>query len=115
MAEFVIETWDAKKHVRDGFSSGQPSLDDFLHKRVNQYAKRNLGKTFVARCDGEWRVLGYYTLASSAIRFESLPANLAKKLPKHPVPTVLLARLAIDRSCQGQGLGKLLLADALKR
>ena len=61
------------------------------------------------------RVLGYYTLASGAIAAESLPAKQAKRLPRHAVPVVLLARLAVDRSVQGKGLGGFLLRDALTR
>jgi predicted N-acetyltransferase YhbS len=60
-------------------------------------------------------VLGYYTLAGGAIDVESLPEKLSKKLPQHPVPVVLLARLAVDQSVQGKGLGIFLLRDALHR
>lgn len=54
-------------------------------------------------------MLGYFTLASSAIAFENLPPDESQKLPKHPVPTILLGRLAVDRTQQGQGLGETLL------
>jgi GNAT superfamily N-acetyltransferase len=54
-------------------------------------------------------------LASGAISFEDLPARAAKKLPRHPIPVVLLARLAVAKPVQGQGLGPLLLVNALKR
>ena len=61
------------------------------------------------------RVLGYYTLASGAIETDSLPATQAKKLPRHAVPVILLARLAVDQSVHGTGVGGLLLRDALTR
>lgn len=115
MADFAIEAWNGKNHVRDGFTCGEPSLDDFLHLHLSQYEKRRLGKTFVATKTGERTVLGYYTLASSSIPFANVPPTLAKKLAKHPVPVVLLARLAVDLSVQGQGLGETLLADAMRR
>jgi predicted N-acetyltransferase YhbS len=60
-------------------------------------------------------VLGYYTLAASAVSFEHLPTADSRKLPKHPVPVVLLARLAVDASFHGQRLGEGLLMDALER
>jgi GNAT superfamily N-acetyltransferase len=101
--------------VREGFDCGKPSLDQFIHTLVSQYEKRNLGRTYVALPPGEERVLGYYTLASGAISVESLPAKQAKKLPRHAVPVVLLARLAVDRSVHGKGLGGSLLRDALTR
>jgi GNAT superfamily N-acetyltransferase len=82
---------------------------------VTQYEKRNLGRTFVAVKGDEKRVLGYYTLASGAVAFQNLPAGAARNLPKHPVPVILLARLAVEESVQGQGLGEYLLLDALRR
>lgn len=60
-------------------------------------------------------MLGYFTLATGAIPLDFLPPAPAAKLPKHPIPTALLARLAVDQTMQGQGLGKLLLIDALRR
>lgn len=104
-----------KNHDRGGFDCGKAPLDDFLRGLVSQYEKRNLGRTYVAGRPGEKRVLGYYTLASGAISFQNLPADAARKLPRHPVPVILLARLAVDRSAQGSGLGRALLVDALKR
>ena len=71
--------------------------------------------TFVAAPLAGVKVLGYYTLAASAVAFDQLPADAARKLPKHPLPVVLLARLAVDRSAQGQRLGEGLLLDALQR
>ena len=102
-------------HLRDSFESGVPSLDNFLRSLVSQYEKRNLGRTYVAFRDEDPRVLGYYTIASGAVAFEDLPAEGTKKLPRHPVPVVLIARLAVDLSVQGQRLGEKLLIDSLAR
>jgi GNAT superfamily N-acetyltransferase len=104
-----------RTHDRSAFDCGKAALDDFLRNLVSQYEKRNLGRTYVALRPGEKRVLGYYTLASGAISFQNLPTGAARKLPRHPVPVILLARLAVDRSAQGSGLGRTLLVDALKR
>lgn len=109
----------ATRHDRSAFSCGQTSLDEFLQTRVNQYQRRNLGQTFVAVPQGDkvnhHQVIGYYTLAASAIAFQNLPLGRSRKLPKHPVPVVLLGRLAVDRAHQGRGLGEGLLLDALQR
>jgi GNAT superfamily N-acetyltransferase len=114
-----VDEWRIERlgrgHVREGFDCGKPSLNDFLQALVGQYEKRNLGRTYVALQEGDQRVLGYYTLASGAIAVESLPAKQAKKLPRHAVPIVLLARLAVDQSVHGRGLGGFLLRDALTR
>ncbi len=114
MGDWRIEQFD-RGHVREGFDCGKPSLNDFLRSLVSQYEKRDLGRTYVAFQAGDRRVLGYYTLTSGAIGAASLPANQAKKLPRHAVLVVLLARLAVDRSAHGKGLGGFLLRDALTR
>lgn len=113
-ADWTIEPF-SKRHDRSVFSCGRPSLDDFLRTRVSPYEKRRLGKTFMAVFQGDARVVGYYTLAAGAIAFDNLPIEFSRKLPKHPVPVVLLARLAVDGTAQGQGLGEALLLDALQR
>ncbi|HZU36224.1 MAG TPA: GNAT family N-acetyltransferase [Gemmataceae bacterium] len=114
MAEWQFERWD-RAHARGEFCCGKAPLDDFLRSLVSQYEKRKLGRTYIAVRPGEKRVIGYYTVASSCVPFANLPPGAAKKLPKHPVPTVLLGRLAVDQTAQGQGLGAELLIDALKR
>ena len=114
MTDWRIERLNSS-HERGAFNCGKPPLDEFLRSLIGQYERRNLGRSYVATRNDESRVLGYYTLASGALTFESLPLKQAKKLPKHPVPVALLARLAVDQSVQGQGLGEYLLLNALRR
>ncbi|MBH0194792.1 MAG: GNAT family N-acetyltransferase, partial [Nitrospira sp.] len=73
--------------------------------------RRGFGRTYVAVSEASVSVSGYYTISSGSVGFETVPENL----PHHPVPIVLLGRLAVDRRSQGQGVGKLLLVDALRR
>ncbi|HZY86446.1 MAG TPA: GNAT family N-acetyltransferase [Gemmataceae bacterium] len=114
MADWQIERLD-KSHQRGEFCCGKAPLDDFLRSLVSQYEKRGLGRTYVAVKPGEKRAYGYYTLASGAVAFAALPTEVARKLPRHPVPVALLGRLAVDQAAQGQGLGAELLMDALHR
>lgn len=114
MDDWSVERLDGS-HQRDSFSCGKKTLDNFVRLLVSQYERRRLGRTFVAVRPGEKRVCGFYTLASGSVSFQHFPAEVAKKLPKHPVPVVLLARLAVDQMVQGSGLGRLLLLDALRR
>lgn len=114
MAEWQIELL-TDDHERGAFSCGKSSLDAFIRTQAGQYARKDVGRTYVAIRPGAKAVIGYYTLSASAIEFTSPPSALSKKLPKHPVPTVLLGRLAVDTSARGTGLGRDLLADALKR
>ncbi len=114
MDEWRIVRLD-RSHVRAGFDCGKPALNDFLHVLVTQYEKRDLGRTYVGLQGDDRRVLGYYTLACGAVQVENLPAGRARKLPRHAVPVILLARLAVDHDLQGRGLGGFLLRDAMTR
>lgn len=108
--QFVIELL-GKKHQRQNFDCGELSLNQFLKEFARQNNEKGLGRTFVIIVPETTEVLGYYTLSSSSIEFDSIP----EKLPRYPTPTVLLGRLAVDRSARGLGLGELLLLDALRR
>lgn len=114
MTDWRIEPFRSD-HGRSDFSCGVPSLDDFIRLRVSQYEQRRLGKTYVAVPTSDARVGGYYTIAAGSIPFESVPPELARKLPHHPVPCLLIARLAVATEHQGQALGETLLLDSLRR
>lgn len=119
MAEAAPTAWVierlGKHHDRGEFACGQPLLDDWLKLRSSQYEKKDLARTYVAIRPGETVVRGYYAIASHRVSYEALPDDQAKGLPHIDVPVVLLGRLAVDRSAQGQRLGELLLMDALRR
>lgn len=101
-------------HERADFFSGHAALDNFIQKLAGQYEKRRLGRTFVATAPSDERVAGYYTIAAGALDLSALPEAERKKLPKHPIPTIHLGRLAVDQSQRGKGLGEILLMHALK-
>lgn len=111
---WVIEPL-ADRHERAAFDCGVPVLNDWLAQRAGQFTRKDLARTYVAVRPGEVAVLGYYALSSHMVRFEALPADQAKGLPRLDVPVALLGRLAVDRPTQGQGLGAELLIDALRR
>ena len=102
-------------HNRKEFDCGKPELDDWLARFARQHQERGISQTFVAvHVDSPGRILGFYALTACEIVTQELPAEFASKLPRK-APGVKLGRLAVDRSVQGQGLGELLLADAIKR
>ena len=100
-----------KIHERNDFDCGEESLNEFLKKFARQNDKRGLGKTFVLIEEGKTEVLGYYTVSSGSVTFDEVPENL----PRYPIPVAHIGRLAVDRKTKGQGLGELLLVDALKK
>jgi len=102
-------------HEKAGFSCGNDMLDNYLHKQAKQDMKRKLSACFVLSAGKEIR--GYYTLSSASIQKSQLPESIIKKLPPsyNDLPVTLLGRLAVDNKFKGQGIGKLLLIDALRR
>lgn len=104
-----------RQHDRAAFSCGIADLDDYLKRRAGQDVRRRIARVFVCTESGSSAVLGFYTLSALAIDISSLPEGQARKLPRHPVPAAMIGRLAVDRSAQRQGLGRLLLADAIQR
>lgn len=103
-------------HNRKVFKCGVSALDNYLKKQAGQDIRRNISRVFAAvPLEKPETVIGYYTLSSLSIELEELPDNVLRKLPKHPVPAALIGRLAVDKSAQGNGIGKMLLADAVKR
>ena len=96
----------------ESFNSGEDSLDDWLRRRARTNQASGASRTFVL-CEGS-RVVGYYALASGAITVESALGRFRRNMP-NPIPVAVLARLAVDRNWQGQGLGRALFRDAAQR
>jgi GNAT superfamily N-acetyltransferase len=103
----------AKGHDRRAFSCGVEALDLYLRRFARQHAEANISRTYVAVSGSTVR--GFYSLAMSGIRRENLPEKYLNRFPNFPLPVARLARLAVDLHHQRQGLGELLLADALQR
>ena len=102
----------ARHHQFDSFDSGVPSLDDWLKRHAAQNQASGASRTFVA-CEGV-RVVGYYSLASSAVAPAAAPGRFRRNMPD-PVPIVVLGRLAVARSHQKHGLSRALFQDAARR
>jgi GNAT superfamily N-acetyltransferase len=104
-------------HNRDDFDCGKELLNNYLKNRAGQDVKRKLSACYVFADGKTKRIHGYYTLSNYGIPLSSFAENIRKRLPGTytTIPTTLLGRLAIDKNRQGEGLGKILLVDALKR
>ena len=103
-------------HKKKNFKCSKKLLDDYLHTQAKQDVKRRLSACFIL-ADEDNKVKGYYTLSSTSILRELLPEDVIKKLPPsyNNLPATFPGRLAVDNSFKGQGLGELILMDALKR
>lgn len=100
-------------HDRRSFTCGVGALDEYLRRFARQHAAASISRTYVAVAGTSIR--GYYSLAMAGIRRDNLPPRFADRFPNFPLPVARLARLAVAEQHQGQGLGELLLADALQR
>ena len=106
-----------KQHDRKSFDCGEPSLTQYLHQYASQDIRRRVNRVFAASPpDAPRQVIGYYSLSAGGLDATDLPEEFRRRLPRYPIPVVLLGRLlAVAKSHQGKGLGSILLADALQR
>lgn len=108
-----IEAAIGKHHDRKTFDCGEAALNDYLVRFARQNHDRGGAKTILA-CDATdpARILGFYTLSPASIDYARTPPLIRRKLGRYEVPAFRLGRLAVDRTCQGAGLGGQLLFAA---
>lgn len=102
-----------RQHAIERFDCGQGDLNLFLSRYALQNQRANASTSYVALSADE--VVGYYTLVVGQVAYEDAPERLIKGMAHHPVPLMVLARLATDRRWQGKGIGKGMLKDAMLR
>jgi GNAT superfamily N-acetyltransferase len=110
---FVIEKL-CPAHALDGFDSGKPPLDVWLKRFARVNVQNDSARVYVAHARAR-NVTGYYALTAGSITREDAPKRIAHGLAAHPIGVIVLARLAVDVTEQGKGLGAALLQDALLR
>jgi GNAT superfamily N-acetyltransferase len=101
------------QHDTDPFDCGQPELNRFLKRYALISQKAGSAQTYVV-CRGS-RVVGYYSLTVGSVAYSEAPERISKGIARYPVPLMILARLAVDSTEQGKGLGAALLKDAMLR
>lgn len=105
------------EHRTDAFSCGRRELDEFLRQHALQKQSAMLSRTYVVLVDGPEEdacVVAYYTLAHVSIAQQDAPKRLSRGMPQ-TIPAMLMARFAVDLAHQGQGLGRSLFTDAIRR
>jgi GNAT superfamily N-acetyltransferase len=102
-----------REHLLDTFDCGKEDLNRFLKRQAWSNQQAHSAQTYVLA--KEFRVLGFYSLAAGSIVHDQATERVKKGLARHPIPIILLARLAIDVSIHGKGVGSALLKDALQR
>lgn len=112
MNDLIIEVL-SKEHDKVTFDCGAGPLNDYLKRYALQNQKKHAARTYVAL--REKRIVGYYTLAYGSVAHDEVPPVVGAGMPLYPIPVILLARLAVDVTEKGKGLGAGLLKDALHR
>ncbi|KMS60559.1 MULTISPECIES: GNAT family N-acetyltransferase [Sphingomonadales] len=104
-------------HDRDGFSCGVDSLDRYLRSQAGQDMRRRSAGVFIlVERSNPGAILGYYTLSQASIAQGDIPAAARKHVPRYPlVAATLIGQLAVSEGRQGERLGAVLIADALRR
>jgi GNAT superfamily N-acetyltransferase len=102
-----------REHLLDGFDCGKEELNRFLKRQAWNNQQSHSAQTYVLAKN--LVVRGYYSLAAGSVTHDEATERVKKGLARHPVPIILLARLAVDVSLQGKGIGPALLKDALLR
>jgi GNAT superfamily N-acetyltransferase len=104
----------ARTHDVEPFDCGEhASLSNWLKRFAWTNQQNETSRTYVVHRAN--RVVAYYSIATGSTSREDAPARVAKGLANHPVPVIVLTRLAVDTTEQGSGLGKAMLRDALAR
>jgi len=105
-----------KHHDRDAFDCGEEALNEFLRRYARKSHELGGAKTFLAMDDRDNKaILGFYSLSPASVAYARTPELVKRGLARHDVPAFRLARLAVDRGVQGQGLGGQLLLAAGRR
>ena len=102
-----------RDHPVDDFDCGVEPLNEWLIKYALMNQQSDAAQVYLALIDGV--IAGYYALASGSVERDDAPPRVAHGLARHPVPIMLLARLAVSKHHQGQGVGKELMRDAMER
>ena len=113
MTEFQIEKLH-RRHAVETFDCGEEALNRFLIRFALPNQMANASQTYVGIADDD-SIVGFHTIVVGEVRYEGAPARLSKGLARHPIPIMLLARLAVSVNWQGKGIGAGLLRDAVLR
>lgn len=107
----------AKTHDLAGFDCGSPAQSTWLVKNARQAHQSGSSRVYVVidRHDERQRVVGYYALAAGSVAPAQAPQRIAKGTGRYDQPVVILTRLGVDLAVQGDGLGRALVVDALRR
>jgi GNAT superfamily N-acetyltransferase len=111
-----IERLDSDRHNREGFQSGRPEQDEYLHRLASQHGARGISRSYVlVDLDNPRAIIGYYTLSACQLVHAQLTTKDQRRLPRYPIPGIRIGQLAVDQRFQRCGHGALLLGSAIRQ
>lgn len=112
----LVEHLDPRRHDREAFACGEPTLDAYLRQQAAQHHRAGISTTHVLVDEAvPGPILGYYSLSAAQLLLADLSEQDRKRLPGYPVPAIRMGRLAVSSAEQGKGHGDYLLAHAVAR
>lgn len=102
-------------HLTSDFDCGSEAQTTWLRRHALQADRTDTTRVWVVTLRSSRQVVGYYALSAGSVEHEAAPARVRKSMPRYPVPVIVLTRLGVDRSVQGQGVGRALVRDMLLR
>lgn len=106
----------SENHDRQTFDCGESVLNKYVKTFALQQVKKNIARTFVLIDDkNSTRIIGYYTVTLPDLEIDRLPQLYRKNLPLYPLPTMKLARLAVDKEFQNEGYGRILIIEFMRQ
>ena len=103
------------RHDTAHFECGSDTQSEWLRRFALQSDRMDSTRVWVITLTDSPRVVAYYALSAGSVELSNAPARIRKMMPRYPVPVVILTRLGVDRTEQGQGLGQELIRDMLMR
>jgi GNAT superfamily N-acetyltransferase len=114
--DLIISLLDADIHDRTAFDCGETDLNAYLQRTARQHLEKGIANSYVlVRREEPSKILGFFTLSFLEVDLTEIPAEYRSRLPSKRLPAAKLGRLAIDKDCQGNNYGRLLLADSMRR
>ncbi len=107
--------YEPRRHDVSAFDCGSEAQTRWLRRIARTAQAAGTARVYVVTPTGESRVVGYHALAAASVSHVDAPPDLLKSAGRSPIPVILLARLGVDNTAQGQGLGAALVKDAMVR
>lgn len=100
------------RHDLASFNSGNLDLDGWLREHARQATAQGTRTYVVVADDDDNAIVGYFAIVPHVLDRDDAPPKVGRGAPRQ-IPSILLAKLALNEQLHGHGLGAELLVRAL--